>query len=95
MVKIVGIRFKQAGKIYHFNAGDIEMAPGDEVVVKTVRGVELGRVETAPADAGPNDNTEELSPVLRKANEDDIAKAQQDDARSTEALAECEKLIAD
>lgn len=93
MVKLVGIRFKQAGKIYHFDAGDIELAAGDYAVVKTSRGVELGCVETAPRETDQNEIHDELSPVLRKATEEDIEKSRKDDSRSGEALAECEKLI--
>lgn len=93
MVRKVGIRFKQAGKIYHFDAGTLELVPGECAVVKTSRGMELGQIETVPEEMGPNTHTEELSPVLRVATEEDIAKAVEDDARSAEALSECEKLV--
>ncbi len=93
MVRKVGIRFKQAGKIYHFNAGNHELVPGECAVVKTSRGLELGFIETAPEETGPNENTDELSPVIRIATEEDITKASEDEARSAEAIEECEKLI--
>ena len=95
MARIVGVRFKQAGKIYHFNAGDTELEPGDYAVVKTSRGVELGHVVMAPTETESGDNHEELSPVLRKASEEDISMAAEHDSRSEEALIECGKLISE
>ena len=47
MTKVVGIRFKPVGKIYYFNPEDIELKPGDGVIVETTRGVEYGTVVLA------------------------------------------------
>ncbi len=42
MIKVVGIRFRKAGKIYYFDPGKLEIKPGQHVIVETVRGVEYG-----------------------------------------------------
>ena len=44
MVKIIGVRFRNVGKIYYFNPKSFQMKPGDRVIVETARGVEFGTV---------------------------------------------------
>ena len=44
MVKIIGVRFRNVGKIYYFNPKSFLMKPGDHVIVETARGVEYGTV---------------------------------------------------
>ena len=56
MVRIVNIRFRSAGKVYSFDAGDAELKKGDHCVVETVRGKELGKVVS-----GPEERNEEIS----------------------------------
>lgn len=48
MVKVVGVRFKKAGKIYYFDPDDIELEAGINVIVETARGLELGKWLSAP-----------------------------------------------
>ena len=93
MADIVGIRFKRAGKVYYFDAGDIALESGDYAVVKTSRGMELGHVVIAPGQVLAGGTEENLSPVVRKAEPEDIAKAEELDARAEEALIECGKMI--
>ena len=93
MADIVGIRFKRAGKVYYFDAGDIALEPGDYAVVKTSRGMELGHVVIAPGQVLAGETEENLSPVVRKAEPEDIAKAENLDAKAEEALIECGKMV--
>ena len=93
MANIIGVRFKKAGKVYYFDGGDCALAPGDYAVVKTSRGVELGHVVIAPGQVLAGDTDEALSPVERKAEPEDIAKAEELDAKAEEALIECGKII--
>jgi cell fate regulator YaaT (PSP1 superfamily) len=93
MANVVGIRFKRAGKIYYFDAGEVQLQARDFAVVRTSRGVELGHVVVSPAPASANDSGEQLSPVLRKAAPEDIAKAEELEAKAEEALIECGKMI--
>jgi cell fate regulator YaaT (PSP1 superfamily) len=95
MANIAGIRFKRAGKIYYFDAGEIALQAGDYAVVKTTRGMELGHVVIAPGQIQVNDTGESLSPVVRKAEPEDIAKAEELDTKAEEALIECGKIIAE
>ena len=48
MVKVIGVRFRKAGKIYFFSPGKLEIKRGDHVIVETARGVEFGNVVTGP-----------------------------------------------
>jgi cell fate regulator YaaT (PSP1 superfamily) len=93
MANMVGIRFKRAGKIYYFDAAGIEMKAGDYAVVKTARGIELGHVVIAPGQVVASQVEENLSPVVRKAEPEDIKRAEEMDAKSEEALIECGKII--
>ncbi|MBN1161390.1 MAG: stage 0 sporulation family protein, partial [Dehalococcoidales bacterium] len=93
MANIAGIRFKKAGKIYYFDAGEIELQVGDQAVVKTSRGMELGHVVIAPGQIEVNETGESLSPVVRKAEPEDIAKEEELNVKAEEALIECAKMI--
>ncbi len=93
MANIVGIRFRRAGKVYYFDAGDIELETGDYAVVKTSRGTELGHVVIAPDQVVASETGENMSPVIRKAEPEDIAKAEELSAKAEEALIECGKMI--
>jgi len=93
MANIAGIRFKKAGKIYYFDAGEIALKAGDYAVVKTSRGMELGHVAIAPGQIEVNETGESLSPVVRKAEPEDIAKEEELNTKAEEALIECGKMI--
>ena len=95
MANITGIRFKRAGKVYYFDAGEIALQAGDYAVVKTTRGMELGHVVIAPGQVQVNETGESLSQVMRKAEPDDIAKEKELNDRAEEALIECGKIIAE
>jgi len=91
--KIVGIRFKPAGKVYYFDPVGLELEVNDYVVVETSRGMELGKVVIAPRQVLANEINEPLKPVTRKAEPDDISRAQELEAKAEEALIECGKMI--
>jgi cell fate regulator YaaT (PSP1 superfamily) len=93
MANITGIRFKKAGKVYYFDAGDIALKAGDYAVVKTSRGTELGHVILEPGQVKVNETGETLSPVVRKAEPEDIAKEKELNDMAEEALIECGKMI--
>ncbi len=94
MADIVGVRFKRAGRIYYFDPAEIELEVNDYVVVKTVHGLELGRVVIAPRQVLSSELTEPLKPVVRKAEPEDIERVQKLADKEREALAECAKLVA-
>lgn len=93
MAEIVGVRFKRAGRVYYFDAAGIELKAGDYAVVKTTKGLEMGRVIIAPKQVLASEVTTELKPVVRKAEPEDVKRAQEFEAKETEALAECSELI--
>ncbi|MCL5779674.1 MAG: stage 0 sporulation family protein [Firmicutes bacterium] len=70
-VKVVGIRFKKAGKVYYFDPGEIAMDKGNHVVVETTRGIEYGEVVVAPREVPDEEVVAPLKRVLRKATPED------------------------
>ena len=58
MTKVVGVRFKQAGKIYYFDPGELPLVPGNQVIVETVRGIEYGQVMGNPREVPDNEVTQ-------------------------------------
>ena len=72
MAKVVGIVFKDVGKIYWFSPDPYTPKKNDKVVVETVRGVELGFVETEIKEIDDNLLEHELKPIVRMANKYDI-----------------------
>ncbi|MBC8276180.1 MAG: stage 0 sporulation family protein [Chloroflexi bacterium] len=93
MPEIAGVRFHQAGKVYYFDAADIPLEVNDDVVVETSRGHELGKVVISPKQVIFSEITEPLKPVIRKAQAEDIEKAQQQQKRATNAIAKCRELV--
>ncbi len=93
MAEIVGIRFKRAGRVYYFDPAGIDLKANDHVVVQTTRGLELGHVVIAPKQVLASEVTGQLKPIMRKAEDEDIERAQKLAAKESEALAECGKLI--
>lgn len=93
MSKVVGVRFKHAGLVYYFDPADMELAVGDDVVVETARGSALGKVVVAPKEVTPQEITEPLKPVLRRAQPDDMEQLKKIKEKEIEALAKCEELV--
>ena len=72
MTKIVGIRFRNVGKIYYFDPKNYKMKIGDHVIVETARGVEFGRVVLGPKEVGEDEVVHPLKEVLRVATQADL-----------------------
>lgn len=71
LVRIVGVRFKRAGKIYYFDPGDLDLAPGDRVLVETAAGVEFGEVVVPVKMVPESEVVPPIRPVLREAVRED------------------------
>ena len=67
MTKVIGVRFRTAGKIYFFSPGKLEIKTGDKVIVETARGVEFGSVVTGPKEVEDDKITQPLKYVIRLA----------------------------
>lgn len=93
MAEVVGIRFKRAGRVYYFDPADVELQANDQVVVKTVRGLELGHVVIAPKQVLDSEIGGPLKSVVRKATDEDFMRAQELDGKSRQALVKCGELI--
>lgn len=93
MVKVIGIRFRTAGKIYYFDPKDIELKRGDHVIVETARGVEYGTVVMPPSDLKDKEFNSPLKPVMRKATEEDKEKEKKNREKEREAFKICKEKI--
>ncbi len=71
MVKVIGVRFRTAGKVYFFDPGKLEIKQGDHVIVETARGIEYGTVIGAPREIEADKVVQPLKSVLRIANQKD------------------------
>ena len=75
MIKVIGVRFRQAGKIYYFSPGKLKINRGDHVIVETARGVEYGYVVVGNRDVEDDRVVQPLKPVIRMATEQDDQQA--------------------
>ena len=89
MVKVVGIRFRNAGKIYYFGPGDLDLKAGMHAIVETARGVEIGTVITNPREVSEESVIQPLKPVLRIATEADERQAEKNLEKEKEAFRIC------
>ena len=71
MVKVVGVRFKDAGKIYYFDPGDLEIGLNENVIVETARGIEFGYVVVPNTEISEEEIVTPLKSVIRVATEED------------------------
>ncbi len=93
MIKIIGIRFRTAGKIYYFNPQDTEFKRGDHVIVETARGVEYGTVVLPPTEKDDKEITQPLKPVIRKATAEDDEKEAKNREKERQAFRICKEKI--
>lgn len=89
MVKIVGIKFDQVGKVYYFSPGEIELKKNDGVIVETAQGIEYGTVVIEPRDIDESEIKTPLKEVLRRATEKDIATIEENKQKEKEAFDLC------
>lgn len=89
MVKVIGVRFRTAGKIYFFNPGNFEIKQNDHVIVETARGIEYGTVISAPKEVEEEKVVQPLKSVLRIANEKDDEQEAANRQKEKEAFKIC------
>ncbi len=93
MIKIVGVRFRNAGKIYYFDPIDMEMETGTHVIVETARGVEFGVVMIPPKEVEDDKVTQPLKPVIRIATDEDEKQQQKNKDKQEGAYKICQEKI--
>ena len=89
MVKVIGVRFRTAGKVYFFNPAKFEIHRGDHVIVETARGVEYGTVVGDPREVEDDKVIQPLKPVLRVATERDKEQEISNKQKEKEAFRIC------
>jgi len=93
-VEIVGINFREAGKIYYFSPAGHKFKLGDRVIVDTSRGVEIGTVKVANKIVEPSEVIPPLKRITRPATEQDLEKAEKNKEAELEAALICKRKIA-
>ena len=93
MVKVIGVRFRQAGKIYNFDPLDFKIEVGNHVIVETARGIEYGKVVQSVQEKNEEDVIMPLKPVIRVATEEDDKIAKQNKDKEKKALFICKEKI--
>ncbi len=89
MIKVVGVRFRTAGKIYYFDPQKFPIKKGDHVIVETARGVEYGTVVGGIKDVSDDEVMQPLKPVLRIATPKDDKQEEANREKEKEALRVC------
>ena len=89
MAKVIGVRFRSAGKVYYFAPEDLEIYQGDHVVVETARGVEYGYVVLGMKEVEDERIVQPLKPVMRVATPEDDEKAEKNREKEKEAFKIC------
>lgn len=88
-MRVVGIRFKKAGKVYYFDPGDLRFTVGQKVIVETARGVECGEVVLSTREVAPEEVVAPLKQVMRVATAEDLEQIKENKAKEKEAFKIC------
>lgn len=93
MIRIVGVRFKSAGKIYYFDPVDFEIEKNIDVVVETARGLEYGKVVVGPKELDESELVSPLKPIVRIATEEDTKIYLENKEKAKETFEICQQKI--
>ena len=94
MSEVVGIRFKEVGKIYYFDPLEFKLNKGDRVIVETIRGIECGEVALGNKEVDEEEIIKPLKPIIRVATPDDLKVIEKNKKKEKEAFDICLKKIA-
>ncbi len=94
MVKIIGVRFRNGGKVYYFMPGNREIKSGDHVIVETVRGVKYGHVVLGNREVDESKITQPLKSVIRLATNEDEIREENNHKKEKDAFKICQEKIA-
>ena len=93
LTEVVGVSFREAGKIYYFAPGGESFSVGENVIVETARGVEFGTVKLGNKKVSSSDIVAPLKPIMRRATADDHKRNEKNRAAEVEAGEICKKKI--
>jgi len=89
MAKVIGVRFRKAGKIYYFDPAGFDINVGDNVIVETARGIEYGKVVLGLREIEDEKIIQTLKPVIRKATPEDDEIERRNKEKEKEAFKIC------
>lgn len=95
MAQVIGVRFKDVGKIYYFDPDGISLSMGESVIVETARGIECGEVAMEERTLTDDEIVHPLKKIMRKADQDDLKKVDKNKEKEKEAFEICLKKIQD
>lgn len=95
MAEVIGVRFKEVGKVYYFAPGEHKLSIDDMVIVETARGVECGTVALENKIVPDESLTSPLKPLIRIATPEDLEHLAENRKKEKKAFAICEQKIAD
>ncbi len=95
MIKVIGVRFRTAGKIYFFDPLGFEIKKGDHVIVETARGIEFGTVVAGVMEVTDDKVVQPLKAVIRIANQRDVEQEAANRSKEKEAFKICQEKIRD
>ena len=93
-VEVVGVNFREAGKVYYFAPENFSLVQGNRVIVETARGIELGTVKVGNSRVHSSKIVSPLKPVIRTATAEDIAHEEKNRKAEAEALVICKEKVA-
>ncbi|MCI8554744.1 MAG: stage 0 sporulation family protein [Clostridiales bacterium] len=93
MAEIIGVRFKNVGKVYYFDPAGHQMEKGSRVVVETTRGLECGEVVIANTEVSEDAVVSPLKPVVRPATPEDLRRMRDNEEKQKRAFAICQEKI--
>lgn len=94
MIKVIGVRFRKAGKIYYFDPGELDIEVNQNVIVETVRGIEYGKVVVGPKKVPDEEVIQPLKSVIRVSTPEDDNVEEKNRKKEKEAFDICIKKIA-
>ena len=89
MTEVIGVRFKQVGKIYYFSPNGVQMPVGEKVIVETARGIECGEVAISNRQIKDEGIVKPLKTVIRVANKDDLRRIEENKVKEKKAFKLC------
>ncbi len=93
MAEVIGVRFKEVGKVYYFKPDEKPLKVGDKVIVETARGIECGFIAMEAKEINDEQVTHPLKKIIRVANESDLKKIKDNEKKEKEAFNICLKKI--
>ena len=93
MIKVAGVRFKNAGKVYYFDPAGLAVVSGDSVIVETARGLEFGTVTMDITEMRDEEIVQPLKKIVRIAGAEDIRRHEENEKKKARALKLCQEKI--